>query len=291
MLLAGPTASGKSSLAIEIAQRLGGTVVNADSMQVYHDLRVLTARPSEEDEQRVPHRLYGHRDGAELYSVGQWLRDVERTLQEIDGLPIITGGTGLYFSALEDGLVEVPDIPPEVRAHWRAQNPRTLQDCLGSWDPEGAMMLQQGDTQRLLRALEVLQVTGKPLREHAQLTPLLVGATVLRIVLEPPRPVLRERIATRFDTMMQAGAIEEVEALMARDLDPSLPIMKALGVREIAAMLRGEISQSEARERTVIGTRQYAKRQSTWFRNKFGPDWRRVQTADEAVELVGRYSA
>lgn len=285
MWLAGPTASGKSALAVRLAAVRGGTVVCADSMQLYRDLRVLTARPSAADEAAVPHALYGTLDAATRHSVGDWTRSLDRL--DAPRPWIVTGGTGLYFNALERGLADVPEVPDDVRARLEAQlageGAPALHAALARADPEGATALKPTDGQRVARALGVIKATGRPLRDwqcrraDVQSNPL----DVERIVLEPPRPVLRERIAERFSAMMEEGAVEEVRALLARDLDPTLPAMKAIGVREVAAMLRGETTEAEAVERAIIATRQYAKRQSTWFRNQFGQTWRRIEHADE----------
>ena len=281
MWLAGPTASGKSALAMRLAGERGGTVVCADSMQVYEGLRIVTARPDGADEARVPHALYGAVDPSRRFSVGDWLR----SLDALDAPRpwIVTGGTGLYFSALERGLADVPAVPGDVRgaleARLAAEGAPALHLELAAVDPVGAGRLDPADGQRVARALGVLKATGRPLREWHDGRERAVDAH--RIVLEPPRPALRERIARRFEAMMGEGAVEEVHALLARDLDPSLPAMKAIGVREIAAMLRGELTKSEATSRAIAATRQYAKRQSTWFRNQFSPDWRRIASADE----------
>ena len=281
MRLAGPTASGKSALALRLARETGGTVVCADSMQVYDGLRVLTAQPSEADEAAVPHALYGSVDRARRYSVGEWLRDLDAL--DAPRPWIITGGTGLCFNALERGLADVPEVPWQLREEIEQRTARlgapAMYADLMDLDPEGAAALDPNDGQRIGRALGVFLVTGKPLR--AFVTTPRDGEGIVRIVLEPPRPVLRERIATRFEAMVGEGAVEEVRDLLARDLDPSLPAMKAIGVREIARYLRGETSKSDAIERAVIATRQYAKRQSTWFRNQFGPEWRRIGAPDE----------
>ena len=281
MRLAGPTASGKSALAMRLSAETGGTVVCADSMQLYRDLRILTARPSEADETAVPHALYGSVDPARRYSVGKWLRDLDRL--DAPRPWIVTGGTGLYFNALEQGLADVPEVPWQLREEIEQRTAKlgapAMHADLMELDSEGAVALDPNDGQRIGRALGVCLVTGKPMREFV--TAPRGGEGVVRIVLEPARPVLRERIAGRFRRMMGEGAVEEVRDLLARDLDPTLPAMKAIGVREIGAMLRGEMTEAEAIERAIIATRQYAKRQSTWFRNQFGPKWRRIAHADE----------
>lgn len=301
ILIAGPTASGKSALALALAERFGGVVVNADASQVYADLRLLSARPSEADEARTPHALYGHVDAAEAYAVGRYLDDVHRVInslatglepgfQQTDGtglLPIFVGGTGLYLEALTAGLAAVPAIPHEIRAHWRSfGSAPELHAELARRDPEMAARLRPTDPQRLIRALEVLDATGRSLaswQEEATRGP-LDPADTLCIALAPDRAILRDRIAARLEIMVAEGAIEEAAKLDARGLDPSLPAMKALGVRPFAAHARGEISLDEALERTRLDTGRYAKRQSTWFRNRM-PGW--LQAApNEALELT-----
>lgn len=301
ILIAGPTASGKSALALALAERFGGVVVNADASQVYADLRVLSARPGEADEARAPHALYGHVDAAEAYAVGRYLDDVHRVInslrtgfepgsQQSDGtghLPVFVGGTGLYLEALTAGLAAVPAIPDEIRARWRTfGSAPELHAELARRDPEMAARLRPTDPQRLIRALEVLDATGRSLaswQEEATRGP-LDPADTLRIALAPDRTILRERIAARLEIMVAEGAVEEAAKLDARGLDPALPAMKALGVRPLAAHARGEISLEEALERTRLDTGRYAKRQSTWFRNRM-PGW--LQAApDEALELA-----
>ncbi len=282
VLIAGPTASGKSSLALELAAELDGVIVNTDSMQVYDTLRVLTARPSESDMRAAPHRLYGHVPASESYSVGAWSRDVARLLADEEGMrrtAIFVGGTGLYFKALTGGLSDMPDIPDDIRRRWRgrlaAEGPQALHHELALRDPDLAARLKTGDSQRIVRALEVHEASGKSIRhfQEAQGVSLLEGPIVRRIVLAPDRAELRQRIRARFETMMDAGAVEEAQALLAMDLPPDLPAMRAIGVREIAAWLGGDLTRDEAVERAVIATAQYAKRQMTWFRNQFGDDW------------------
>jgi tRNA dimethylallyltransferase len=289
VLLTGPTASGKSALALDLAEaaaRQGreGVVVNADSMQVYDALRILTARPSAADEARAPHRLYGHVPAETRYSVGAWLRDVEGALSEAETrgwLPILVGGTGLYFKALTEGLAATPAIPDEVRARLAAQlateGPAALHAALRKRDPISAAAIRPNDPQRILRALEVFDATGTPLSEwrRAPTAPLLAGDGILRLVLEPERRPLYDKIEWRFDDMLRDGAIDEVRALVGRSLDSSLPVMKATGVRELAAFLRGEIPLETAAERAKAETRRYAKRQTTWFRHQMR-DWPRI---------------
>jgi len=274
-------------MALDLAERSGGIVVNADSMQVYDALRVLTARPSKADTARVDHRLYGHVPAAEAYSVGRWSRDVAALLEEpaLQARPrIFVGGTGLYFKALLGGLSDMPPIPNAIRARWRMrlaeEGALALHAALQASDPETASALKPGDSQRIVRALEVFEATGRSIRLFRGTTgrPLIDPDTARRIVLQPDRAALRERIRLRFDRMMDEGAVEEVRALLARDLPPDLPVMKAIGVREIAAFLRGELSAADAVDRVSIATGQYAKRQATWFRNQFGADWEIIVT-------------
>ena len=296
VLLAGPTASGKSALALRIAEEWGGSIVNADSMQVYADLREVTARPSEADEQRVPHRLYGHVNGANAYSVGAWLRDMQPLIEGAEGPLVIVGGTGLYFTALTEGLAEVPPTADDVRARWRVeardQPSERLWRELYARDPRSAEVLAPTDRQRIVRSLEVLESTGRPIADWPQAQPLLpFGSPVVPIILMPERDVLRSRIEQRFTGIVDGDGVAEVEALLKRDLDVDLPVMRAIGVREIAAMLRGEIDRERAVELAVTATRQYAKRQRTWFRNRFGHEWRRVVDMPSALRLIRQQDA
>ena len=293
ILIAGPTASGKSALAIRLAQTLDGVVVNADSMQVYRDLRIITARPSLEEERQVPHRLFGHVDAAENYSVARWLADVGREITMIDAegrLPILVGGTGLYFRALTEGLSDIPAVPEAVRAELRAwAEGRTAEEIharLEAVDPSTAARLRPSDPQRNLRALEVFMATGKPLSafHDSRSGAVLDVASCVAVFLEPDRDALRQRIDTRFETMMDSGAMEEVEALMVRGLDPALPAMRAHGVPGLIRALRGEISVAEAVAIGKADTRRYAKRQHTWFRHQAPEfEWVRVEEAEGRV--------
>lgn len=280
VLIAGPTASGKSALALALAERLDGVVVNADSMQIYDGLRILTARPSAEEEARAPHRLYGHVAPERPHSVADWLADVAPVLAEIEagGRPaIFVGGTGLYFESLVNGLAPVPEISDEVRAQWRAFATREgaagLHAALLARDPEMAARLRPSDTQRLTRALEVIEATGRSLADWQAMphsAPLVAAEEAVRIVLEPERAVLHERIARRFRAMVAEGAIEEAAAFAARGLAPSLPAMRAIGVSALAEVAAGRASLEAGIERGIVETRQYAKRQSTWFRGRMG---------------------
>lgn len=290
MLIAGPTASGKSAVALALADELarrgrGAVVVNADSMQVYDALRIVTARPGRAEEARAPHRLYGHVPAEIRYSVGAWLRDAGDALAEAKAsgaLAIVVGGTGLYFRALTEGLAAIPPTPPAIRRRLAerhaAEGMPALNDELRRRDPETAAMLRPTDTQRTLRALEVLETTGRPIGAWRALQaepPLLAQEEAPRFVLEPPRPLLYTRIGERFDAMVGAGALEEVRALLARNLDPELPVMKAIGVGAFGGVLRGEMDRAHAVARAKMETRRYAKRQTTWFRNQMA-DWPRL---------------
>lgn len=293
LLIAGPTASGKSALAIALAEELGGSIVNADSMQVYGELRVLTARPAPEEEARVPHRLYGHVPAAVAYSVARWLEDaaaVVRSTEAEGRLPIIVGGTGLYFAALLEGLSPVPAIPQAVREHWRREaervQPVQLHAMLAARDPAMAARLMPLDRQRVTRALEVIEATGTSLAEWQTRsgTPLLAGAETLRLLIAPERDLLRERCAGRFGQMLATGALVEVEALLQMQLENELPAMRAVGVRPLARHIRGTISLGQATEEAIAETRQLAKRQMTWARQRMG-DWHWLAGPDLAAAL------
>nr|WP_246374412.1 tRNA (adenosine(37)-N6)-dimethylallyltransferase MiaA [Pseudochelatococcus contaminans] len=291
ILIAGPTASGKSALAIKLANRLGGVVVNADSMQVYADLRTITARPTLDDEATAPHVLYGHVDAAENYSVGRWLVDATAALDRIwqnGRVPIITGGTGLYFKALTEGLSEIPPVPDAVRAEIRTaaegRDTPMLHADLAVRDPESARRLRPTDRQRILRALEVLAATGKPLASFRQMRrPGPLGnMSVVRYFLAPDRAQVNERIDRRFVAMMAGDALVEVERLAARGLDPALPAMRAHGVPWLIRHMHGEVTVEEAIAGAQADTRHYAKRQFTWFRHQ-APDfqWLDWNSADK----------
>lgn len=288
VLIAGPTASGKSALALVLARALGGVVVNADSMQVYADLRIITARPTPEEEAQAPHRLYGHVDGAVNHSVGRWLADAAREIGEAEraGLvPILVGGTGLYFKALTEGLSDMPAVPDAVRARVRAEaegvETPALHARLAERDPQSAARLRPSDRLRVLRALEIHAATGRSLSSfHAAREPGPLGGRPLRrLFLAPDRAILRARIDARFDAMMGEGALDEVAALAARGLDPMLPVMRAHGVPGLIAHLRGEASLADAVARAKADTRAYAKRQFTWFRNSM-PGWEWIAPED-----------
>ena len=288
ILIAGPTASGKSALALKLAEKLGGVIVNADSMQVYRDLRIITARPTPEEEARAPHRLYGHVDAAENYSVGRWRRDVQAVLAEATGrVAIIVGGTGLYFKVLTQGLSDVPPTPSEVRAAVRARleadGAISLHNELARRDPIMAARIKSGDRTRIARALEVLEATGRSLADwHSEGMPAVLDPQhAVKIFLAPAREELYRRIDARFDGMLAEGALEEVRVLDARGLDPLLPAMKAHGVPWLRRYLRGEIALDEAAAGAKQDTKRYTKRQLTWFRHQM-PDW--TWTAPEAAE-------
>jgi tRNA dimethylallyltransferase len=277
ILIAGPTASGKSALALALAEKLGGTIINADSMQVYRDLRIITARPTPKEEARVPHRLYGHVDAAENYSVGRWCTEVAEVLAATrrEGHPaIVVGGTGLYFSALTRGLAAVPPIPAqirnEVRARLASDGAEALHADLTRRDPAMAARLMPGDRARVTRALEVILATGRSLLlwHEANMPARVDAALAAKVFLMPDRDALLRRVEARFDAMMAAGALDEVRALAARRLDPNLPAMKAHGVPWLIRHLNGEIALAEAAEGGKRETRQYTKRQATWFRNQ-----------------------
>ncbi|MGV0818004.1 tRNA (adenosine(37)-N6)-dimethylallyltransferase MiaA [Martelella sp. AMO21009] len=288
VLITGPTASGKSAYAIARAEAAGGVVINADSMQVYDTLRVLTARPSAEDMQGIPHHLYGHVPAGGDYSTGAWLRDMEVLLGRLEDegrVPVIVGGTGLYFKALTEGLAAMPEVPAEIRARWRQalaeQGAVALHAQLAERDPAMAARLQPSDGQRIVRALEVFEASGRSIADFQAENPppLIDAARADKIVVLPERPVLHDRINRRFETMLEAGAVEEVEALLALSLDPAAPVMRAIGVKEIAAMLSGYMTRAEVIEKASAATRQYAKRQMTWFRNQMGSEWKRLDPA------------
>jgi tRNA dimethylallyltransferase len=274
VLIAGPTASGKSALALELARKLGGAIINTDSMQVYRDLRILTARPTPEEEAMLPHRLYGTVDAAVNFSAGAWVADAERALAETRAqgrVSIFVGGSGLYFKALTRGLSAVPPIAAEVRESVRARLARdgveALHAELARHDPASAERLQPRDRTRIARALEVIEATGRSLTDWHRdgLPPPLPPGTFRALFLAPKREALYVRIDARFDAMLKAGALDEVARLAARKLDPLLPAMKAHGVPALIRHLDGELSLQEAAAIGKADTRHYAKRQFTWF--------------------------
>jgi len=294
VLIAGPTASGKSALALAVAERIGGIVVNTDSMQVYRDLTIITARPGAAAAARAPHLLYGHVDAAENYSVGRFLGDAGAALTTARAqsrVPIFTGGSGLYFKALTGGLAAIPPVPPEVRAAVRARldasGPAALHAELSRRDPAAAVRLCPADRTRIARALEVVEATGRPIADWHRdgMPPLLDAAHVAKIFLAPDRAALYRRIDERFDIMLSAGALDEVWALEARHLDPLLPAMKAHGVPWLIRHLAGDMSLAAAATEAKKDTRHYAKRQFTWFRHQLA-DWPRADPADAFDALM-----
>ncbi len=285
ILITGPTASGKSALAVRLAGEHGGVVINADSMQVYDTLNILTARPQPADMAGIEHRLYGHVPAGAAYSTGDWLREattVVAELREREKLPVFVGGTGLYFRALTGGLSDMPAIPEEVRERMRGrladEGAEALHRELTRRDPETAARLMPGDGQRIVRALEVLEATGRSIGFFQSATgpAVIAPERAEKIVVLPDRAALAARIDRRFGQMLETGAVEEVKALLALNLSPAMPVMKAIGVPQIAAMLAGEMSAAEVIERGAVATRQYAKRQMTWFRNQLDENWSRV---------------
>jgi tRNA dimethylallyltransferase len=281
-LIAGPTASGKSDLAMAFAKLTPATIINADASQVYRDLRILTARPSVADEAAVPNRLFGHIDGAIACSAVGWAHEAKAAIAEAIAagrLPILIGGTGLYLRTLLDGIAPVPEIDPAIRAEVRRLDVSAAYAALQIEDPAAAARLDAGDSTRVARALEVMRSTGRSLKswqaervggigEQIDLTPM---------ILLPPRDWLFARCDTRFAAMLERGGIEEVRALLARGLDPALPVMRAIGVREVCAILDDPANAEQQISLAKIATRQYAKRQFTWFRNQFPADWPRVE--------------
>jgi tRNA dimethylallyltransferase len=288
ILIAGPTASGKSALAMTLARQTGGVIVNADSMQVYSGLRVLTARPDAADEAEIQHHLYGHVDPGESYSTGRYVRDVAALIAEGafgEKKAVFVGGTGLYFRALIQGLSEMPQVPDAIRQKWRAavreEGAPALHRLLAERDAQAAAAIHSADAQRIVRALEVLEASGRPIShwQKASGRPVVDASSARLLVIAPDRDELARRISRRFDAMVENGALDEARAIGARGLDPALPAMKAIGLRELLAAGSGEITLDEAVERAAAATRQYARRQMTWFRNQLGPEWQRIATA------------
>ena len=298
ILIAGPTASGKSTVAAAIAANHNGIVVNADSIQVYRELQILSARPSKTDESKVPHRLYGYVPISETYSVAQWLQDIKQVLddpQNKESLFIIVGGTGLYFKAFTEGLSPIPEIPHDIRQKYRDMAAqvstqhlfRELQSC----DPLTAQQLRPSDTQRLVRALEVFAATGRPLAEWQKTPgqPVLTRDDYEGFVISPPRAEIRAAAEARFDKMMEAGALEEARTIKTlideMQLEPKLPGLKALGLKPLIAQLSGEISLDAAVEQAKHDTSQYIKRQQTWFR-RYNNSWTWLSTQE--IERIAR---
>jgi len=275
VLIAGPTASGKSAQALALAEEIGGVVINADSMQVYREAPILTAQPGNADKARVPHLLYGHVSTTDVYSVGSWRADAIKALAEaraMQRIPVFVGGTGLYFMALTDGLADVPPTPPEIRDAARALlddiGVEALHAKLTDRDPLTASRLRASDPQRVLRAFEVFEATGRPLAEwqSAPAEPVLKDKRIAAFVLDPPRSDLRARIAARFEAMVDQGGLEEAQSLAG--LDPALPAAKLLGLRPLQALAAGTLTRAEALDAAITATRQFAKRQMTWFRHR-----------------------
>ena len=295
-LIAGPTASGKSALALALAERSGGTIVNADSAQVYRDLRVVTARPSAEEEARVPHRLYGYRDAAEICSSADWAEDAKAAIAEAHAaarLPILVGGTGLYIRTLLEGIAPVPPIDPQVRAEVRALSDAYA--ALAREDAEAAAGIRAGDKARTMRALEVVRSTGRPLKAWQADKAGGIGEEVALapLILLPPRAWLHERCDRRFEEIFSEPGIAEVAALIARPLPALAPVLRAIGVKEIAAFLGGAMSREAALAAGRIATRQYAKRQYTWFNRQPPAEWPRFaapldcDALADALALIG----
>jgi tRNA dimethylallyltransferase len=288
ILIAGPTASGKSGLALRLAEELGGVVINADSMQVYRELRILTARPTAADEARAPHALYGFVAGAEAYTAGRYGADSAAAIaaaRAAGRVPVVVGGTGLYFKVLLEGLSPVPAADPDVRAYWRAQAAQRpapeLHAILARRDPGMAARLMPTDPQRIVRALEVLESTGRSLAawQREPGTPALAEPETLRLLVLPDRDAVGSRIDARFDAMLVGGALEEVRALLALGLSDELPIMRALGVAPLAGYLAGTTSLEAASEVAKAETRQYAKRQVTWLKRNM-VSWKAIKAQE-----------
>ena len=285
-LIAGPTASGKSALAIALARQVGGTVINADSAQVYAELRVLSARPSVEEEAQAPHRLFGHVTGTEDYSAARWAEEAKAEIaaaHDRGSLPVLAGGTGMYIRTLLDGIAPVPEIDPAVRAEVRALPVAEAHGLLRETDPEAAERLNPADTTRVARALEVVRSTGRTLAAWQAERVGGIGDAIdlAPLILLPDRAWLAERCDRRLRAMFEDGAIEEVENLLQRnDIPPNAPVSRAIGVAEIGAFLEGSLSRDEALERAQAATRQYAKRQYTWLRHQPPAEWSRTDATD-----------
>jgi tRNA dimethylallyltransferase len=281
VLIAGPTASGKSALALALAKLVPSVIINADASQVYRDLRVITARPSLTDEAKAPHRLFGYVDGADGSSAAAWAIHARSAIDMAHAeqkLPILVGGTGLHIRTLLDGIAPIPDIDPNIRAATRASDVSVNYQALMEEDPAAARRLSPNDTTRVARALEVVRSTGTPLAvwQARKVGGISNTLRVVPLILTPPRNWLLSRCDVRFETMLETGGIEEVVALVARHLNPNLPVMRAIGVREISAFINGDLSRDQAIAAGQLATRQYAKRQSTWFRNQPPQDWTRI---------------
>lgn len=294
ILIAGPTASGKSQSALMVGKALSGTIINSDSMQVYEGLEVITAQPGPADLAEVPHALYGFLDPKKRFSVADWLDLASKACNDAwqEGrLPIFVGGTGLYFKGLTEGISDIPDVPEHIRLKMKKMlTDKGLPLCYGALheiDPKTAERLKPNDKQRIMRALEVFEASGKPLSHWQEnvLPPILEGVETLKIVLKAPPEILNDKIAGRFKAMLDQGALKEARAFKRRGVDPANPASKALGLRPLLRRVDGEITLNDALELTVIETRQYAKRQRTWFRNQFA-GWHRVDAGPKAGEAI-----
>ena len=292
ILIAGPTASGKSSIAVELAKKIKGAVINVDSMQVYRELKILTARPETALVGEVPHFLYGHVEIKTPYSVAQWLIDVKQVLEnckERELIPILVGGTGLYFKGLLNGLSEIPPVKQVIRDKWRncAKSNAELFSILQREDSDYATSLNSSDRQRVLRALEVIESSGESLTywQKQKSVPLLISRNCVKIVLFSQRHWLKTRINLRFDEMINAGAIEEAKLVENQQLSEANPALKAIGLRPLRAYLRGELNLDSAIEKCKIETHQYAKRQDTWFRNQM-EDWIRINSEEVSTRDI-----
>ncbi|MEE8294097.1 MAG: tRNA (adenosine(37)-N6)-dimethylallyltransferase MiaA [Sphingomonadales bacterium] len=294
ILIAGPTASGKSETALKVAEELNGEIINTDSMQVYKGLDIIVAQPRQTELEKIPHALYGFRDPAKSFSVARWMEEAKKAADEAwenGRLPIFTGGTGLYFKALVDGISDIPEVPEHIRLslgrRLRNEGLEALYDELQGTDPKIWAQLKPNDKQRILRALCVFEATEKPLSfwQTQEKKPVLEGASLLKIVLQSPPEELNEKILTRLKGMFDRGALGEARAFQEKKLDPSLPATKALGLRPLLKHLAREASTNEALELAVIETRQYAKRQRTWFRNQF-QDWYSVAAGEAAANKI-----
>jgi tRNA dimethylallyltransferase len=290
ILIAGPTASGKSALALRLAREIGGEVVNADALQLYRDLRILTARPSASDEAQAPHHLFGIADAADSWSAGRWLREARGVLSAIEArgaTPIVVGGTGLYFRSLTKGLADIPPVPNEARCAveslFDAQGEANVRTRLEAVDPAAEARIAPGDRQRLVRALAVAEATGRSLSDWQAPAGDPPLAAWRAVALEPPREALNARIEARLDAMVAAGGLEEAAALLARNLDPALPVLKALGLRELGAAAAHQTNLRAALAAAKTSTRRYAKRQFTWLRHQT-PDWPRIAALDPEAQ-------
>ncbi len=290
-LIAGPTASGKSALAIDVARAHDGVVVNADSAQVYRDLRILSARPSAGEEAIVPHRLFGHVDGAAPYSAAAWAREAAAEIDAAHAMgrmPVLVGGTGLYLRTLLDGIAPVPEIDPAIRAEVRAMPVADAVAALARLDPQAAARLRPNDTTRIARALEVVRATGRTLTDWQadRAGGIADRVRVAAMILLPDRAWLTERCDRRLATMFDGGAVEEVAALLSRtDVSTDAPVRRAIGVEAIAQWQNGNIAREEALSQARFATRQYAKRQYTWFRNQPPADWLRTSETERCVQI------